>query len=114
MSRFIQRAKDGALLDDTDLTESNKRWAHPWQLVYRISLHEELKRVATSEEGPGTPAKLFISTKVVAVDPEQGVVSLEDGTTVVADVVLGADGIYVGTGPYHVNTSLRLTGSTSP
>lgn len=95
MSRFVERAKDGQTRKDIDLVEANKRWAHPWHLVHRVALHEELKRIATSEESAGVPVRLLTSSNVVAVDPEKGATTLENGTTVTSDVVVGADGIYV-------------------
>jgi hypothetical protein len=70
-------------------------WHHPWQLVHRIALHDRLKETATGEDGPGTPAVLRTASKVVDVDAEAGVVTLEGGSSVVADVIIGADGVYV-------------------
>lgn len=95
MSRYVERTMDGKTLKDIDLTEANARWPHPWHLVHRASLHKELKRVATSEERPGTPVKLFPHHRVVKVDHERGV-TLDNGTVMEADVILGADGIFVG------------------
>jgi 2-polyprenyl-6-methoxyphenol hydroxylase-like FAD-dependent oxidoreductase len=95
MSRFVEYARDGSVL--REFPEPNWTcWKHPSQLVYRVALHEGLKQIATSPDGPGTPAKLFTSSKVVAVNPEQGTVTLENGTVATADVVVGADGVYVG------------------
>ncbi|KAG7293060.1 hypothetical protein NEMBOFW57_003106 [Staphylotrichum longicolle] len=84
---------DGKTLKDIDLTEANARWPHPWHLVHRASLHKELKRVATSEERPGTPVKLFPHHRVVKVNDERGA-TLDNGTVMEADVILGADGIF--------------------
>lgn len=61
-----------------------------------MALHDELKRIATSEDGEGEPVALVAATKVVGVDSEEGVVKLEGGEEVRGDVVVGADGIYVG------------------
>jgi 2-polyprenyl-6-methoxyphenol hydroxylase-like FAD-dependent oxidoreductase len=88
---------DGQTLKDIDLTESNARWPHPWHLVHRASLHKELKRVATSEDRSGLPVKLFPHNRVVLVDAGQGV-ALENGNKIEADVIVGADGIFVGHG----------------
>jgi 2-polyprenyl-6-methoxyphenol hydroxylase-like FAD-dependent oxidoreductase len=94
MSRYIERAQDGRTLKDVDLTESNARWPHPWQLVHRASFHQELKRVAVSGEGGGVPVILLSKHRVVDVNPQLGA-TLENGKLVSADVILGADGIYV-------------------
>lgn len=77
-----------------NLTESNELWQHPWQLVHRVRLHEELKRVAVSEDGARKPAALHTSSKVTDVATDTGILTLENGTTIKADVVLGADGVY--------------------
>ena len=67
----------------------------PWMLSHRVRLHEELKRLATTSEGPGTPAVLKTSSVVVDVDPSTATVKFEDGTSVSGDLVLGADGVSV-------------------
>ncbi|KAH6949523.1 hypothetical protein DER45DRAFT_624039 [Fusarium avenaceum] len=79
---------------DADITESNKQWQHPWHLVHRVRLHQELKRVATSPEGPGRPAELRTSSHVVDVDTSTATVFLEDGSQLQGDLVIGADGVH--------------------
>ena len=66
-------------------------------LSHRVRLHEDLKRLATSSEGSGTPAILKTSSPVVDVDPDTATVKFEDGTSVSGDLVLGADGVSVST-----------------
>ncbi|KAJ4129654.1 hypothetical protein NW754_003936 [Fusarium falciforme] len=81
-------------LRDVDLTESNKQWQHPWHLVHRVRLHEELKRRATSHDGPGVPAELRTCSRVVDVDPTSATVWLESGDKIQGDLVIGADGVH--------------------
>ncbi len=95
MDRLVNRAESGAVLADISLVESNRRWQHPWHLVHRGSLHDHLKKVATEAAGGGTPARLHTSCRVVDVEPDKGILRLESGESVSADVLLGADGIYV-------------------
>ncbi|KAL1891090.1 hypothetical protein Sste5346_007916 [Sporothrix stenoceras] len=83
----------GNLVKDIDLRGAGGMWQHPWVLSHRVSLHNELKRVATSEEGKGTPAVLKVASRVASVDPEMATVTLEDGTIYTGDLVLGADGV---------------------
>jgi 2-polyprenyl-6-methoxyphenol hydroxylase-like FAD-dependent oxidoreductase len=78
---------------DLDLAEANARWKHPWHLVHRGALHDALAAAATSDHGTGTPVKLLPHHRVVDVDPQLGAATLDDGATMTADVVLGADGI---------------------
>lgn len=98
MQRLIERSQPGDTIKDVDLREPNKMWQHPWLLSHRVNLHEKLKTLATAADGDGPPAELHTSCKVASLDPEKGTVTLEDGTNVTGDVVLGADGIYVGVG----------------
>ncbi|TEA16484.1 FAD-dependent monooxygenase OpS4 [Colletotrichum sidae] len=93
---------------DVDITKSQGQWQHPWQLVHRAYLHNEIRAAATSEDGPGTPAKVHVAAKVVGADPEKGTLELEDGTTVQADVILGADGIYSKMRKFVTGTDYKL------
>ncbi|KAK1705489.1 hypothetical protein BDP67DRAFT_623120 [Colletotrichum lupini] len=94
---------------DVDITKSQGQWQHPWQLVHRAYLHNEIRNVATAEDGGvTTPAKLHVASKVVGADPEKGELSLEDGTTVQADVILGADGIYSKVRKFVTGTDYKL------
>lgn len=94
MNRMAEYNEKGVQTRQFDLTEPNKMWQHPWQLVHRVRLHNKLKEMATSEEGAGKPAILHVSSKVLEVDPETATIKLENGDEIKADLVLGADGIY--------------------
>lgn len=63
--------------------------------MHRVRLHEELKRRATSHDGPGVPAELQTCSRVVDVDPESATVWLESGDKIQGDLVIGADGVHV-------------------
>ena len=95
MNRLIERLSNGNVRMNLDLSEANKQWQHPWLLVHRVNLHDHLKKIATAQEGVGKPAGLHTSSKVVELDPAVGSITLEDGTVVLADIIVGADGIYV-------------------
>jgi 2-polyprenyl-6-methoxyphenol hydroxylase-like FAD-dependent oxidoreductase len=96
MHELCEYNSSGSLIQNLDLRAANQRWKHPWHLVHRIGLHDELKTLATRSSGSGTPAKLHTLSKVVKIDPQQGTIRLEDGSTVSADVIICADGIHVG------------------
>lgn len=106
MNRLIELLPNGQIVKDVDLIEFNKRWQHPWHLVHRVNLHERLKKLATSEEGDGIPTQLHTSSKVMDVDTAQGIIRLANGETVAADVIIGADGIYVSAGMMLVDGSV--------
>ncbi|KAK0631995.1 hypothetical protein B0T14DRAFT_532570 [Immersiella caudata] len=113
MNRLIERTSDGQVRQDVDLTIANKRWQHPWHLVHRVNLHDRLKQLAISGTGIGTPAALHTSSKVVAVDPEKGHLTLQDGSTVTADLIIGADGIYSMTRKHIQDTKLFSSGKAA-
>ncbi|KAK4046120.1 hypothetical protein OIV83_006346, partial [Microbotryomycetes sp. JL201] len=73
--------------------DANRAFGAPWLLSHRVDLHNELKRLATTLDGPGLPATIQTAAK----DCEQGIVTLEDGETVTGDVVIGSDGIHSAT-----------------
>lgn len=96
MSRLAEYDEKGVETRRVDLREQNKIWQHPWMLVHRLRLHEKLKQVATENNGHGRPAELYLSSRVVAVDTEQATITLDRGDKIRADLVIGADGVYVG------------------
>lgn len=95
MCGLAEYSEKGVETRKADLREPNKIWQHPWMLVHRVKLHDQLKLVATGPAGPGNPAELHLSSKVVEVDPETATLTLEKGEKIQADLILGADGIYV-------------------
>lgn len=48
--------------DDSYITE---RYGAPWFFAHRVDLHEELKRLATQEEGEGLPVITHLKSEVV-------------------------------------------------
>ncbi|TKY87863.1 hypothetical protein EX895_003444 [Sporisorium graminicola] len=75
-----------------DLT---KLFGAPWLLNHRVSLHKELLYLATSHDAalPGEPAQLHCGAKVVAIDGENGTITLANGETFQGDIIVGGDGI---------------------
>lgn len=95
MEHIAEYNEKNEAIRKVDLKEPNKMWQHPWQLSHRVRLHETLKKFAIQENGKGKPAVLHLSSKVLEVDPESATITLADNRTITADLVLGADGIYV-------------------
>lgn len=60
----------------------------------RTDLHRELERLAVGP-GEGPPAVVRLGSKVVNCNPQEGSLTLSDGSMVRSDLVLGADGISV-------------------
>ncbi|KAJ6576124.1 FAD/NAD(P)-binding domain-containing protein, partial [Mycena vulgaris] len=63
-------------------------------LCHRSDLHDELKRLATAEEGPGRPATIHLKSDAAFCDPITGTLTLKNGEVHQADVIIGADGIH--------------------
>ncbi|KAJ7493691.1 FAD/NAD(P)-binding domain-containing protein [Mycena latifolia] len=59
----------------------------------RCELHDELKRLALSDEGAGTLVKIRLGTEIVDCDPEAGILTTKAGEKYEADVIIAADGI---------------------
>lgn len=113
MQGIVEYDGQGNLLKDIDLRGAGGMWQHPWVLSHRVSLHNELKRVATSAAGTGAPATLKVASRVASVDPETATVILEDGTTYTGDLVLGADGVSSVTRTCIAGDTVRPFGSGS-
>ncbi|KAF1933856.1 FAD binding domain-containing protein [Didymella exigua CBS 183.55] len=97
--KLTQMMPNGKELFSVPLWREAHRWQHPWQLAHRVGLHSELKRLATTEDGPGKPAILKTRSRVVNVNTADGTVTLENGEVVQGDVVVGADGVHSKTRP---------------
>lgn len=59
-------------------------------MCHRVDAHSALREKALSYPN----ARLHLSSRIQAVDPEAGTVTLEDGTVHRGDLVVGADGIH--------------------
>ncbi|RMJ27116.1 FAD binding domain-containing protein [Aspergillus sp. HF37] len=94
MQRFAEYTATGELCRAMDVSESNKKWQHPWLLAHRIGLHNNLKKVATTPTETHAPIPLRTASRVASVDGENAIVTLVDGTQARGDVVLGADGVH--------------------
>ncbi|KAF3004383.1 hypothetical protein E8E13_010013 [Curvularia kusanoi] len=97
--KLSQLTPAGKELFSIPLEREAHRWQYPWQLAHRVGLHSELKRLATTEEGPGTPALLKTRSRVVDVNTAEGTVTLDNGEVVHGDIVIGADGVHSKTRP---------------
>lgn len=74
--------------------EGRKHWQAEYWLVHRVDLHAALKEKATSPSGLGIPVTLHRAAAVADVDCTRATVTLADGSTASADVVLAADGVH--------------------
>jgi salicylate hydroxylase len=63
-------------------------------MCHRSDLHNELKRIATSPDGPGIPATIHLGSDALFCDPATGKLTLKNGDVHHADLIIGADGIH--------------------
>ncbi|KAF5004026.1 hypothetical protein F66182_16073, partial [Fusarium sp. NRRL 66182] len=94
MQKLTEYTPTGETIRELDLTEPNKKWLHPWLLAHRIDLHNNLKKVA---ENPTTTQKgipLHKGSRIAKVDAEKATITLENGTEIQGDVIVGADGVH--------------------
>ena len=64
--------------------------------VHRVDLHNELYRLASTEDIAGDVRKVSVrlDSRVTAADAEAGTVTLADGTVHHADLIIAADGYH--------------------
>ncbi|PQE23279.1 salicylate hydroxylase protein [Rutstroemia sp. NJR-2017a BVV2] len=100
-ARFVT-AKSGIFASAHDLKTFDEQFFDHIEYEYgakfyyshRVDLHEELMKLATEEEGEGIPARVRNRAEVVKYNTEAGTVTLKDGSTLFADLIIGADGVH--------------------
>ncbi|KAL3459705.1 hypothetical protein BJX64DRAFT_301150 [Aspergillus heterothallicus] len=95
------------ILRTWEFPDFEKDFGGPWYLAHRVDLHNGLQRLAKDPNGPGRPVEIVLRSEVVAYDPEQGSVTLADGSVHTGDLVLGADGV-------HSSAVRLITGRNTP
>ncbi|ROV97046.1 hypothetical protein VSDG_04192 [Cytospora chrysosperma] len=94
--------RKGSLIDGTNMQvlvpnyykDCESTWGLPMYAVHREDLHNQLRLLATREEGPGSPCDVRVRSKVVDYDAENGKVTTVDGEVLQADLVVAADGVH--------------------
>ena len=77
-----------------DLSTAEERFGASAWAVHRVDLHNELLRLATSEDTKGSkPAVLRLGAQVVSASTE-GTITLLDGSRHTADLIVAADGLH--------------------
>ena len=72
--------------------ESN--YGAPYLLSHRVDLHEALREMAISSNGPGKPAQIINGAHIISYDAEAGSVTLANGSILNADLIIAADGVH--------------------
>jgi salicylate hydroxylase len=68
-----------------------ERFGKPVCTIHRVDLHNELLRLALDPPGG---AKLYLSSSVVNINPEDGIIELADGSVHRGDLIVAADGLH--------------------
>jgi salicylate hydroxylase len=84
---------DGEMVSEISL-RNKAQYGADRVMWHRQDLHAYLRKMATSVDRNGKPALLRTSAHVTHCDCENGIVTLGDGETLEADLVVGADGIH--------------------
>lgn len=87
LTRFTAQ---GEIVTEVDFAKLRKFFSpnEAWT-IHRIDLHDGLKDLALS-----LGVEMHLQNAVTSIDPEGASISLEDGTKISGDVVIGADGIH--------------------
>ena len=70
------------------------QYGAPLYSAHRSDIHSALREAAISKDGLGLPAELRLSSRVASYDADTGLVTLEDGMTDTADLIVAADGVH--------------------
>ena len=80
-------------MNNVDFTMAEKKFGAPCWSVHRVDLHNELLRLATSEDAAHSkPVTLRLAAQVVDGSPD-GSITLKDGSRHTADLIVAADGL---------------------
>lgn len=85
---------EGVMLFRSDFSGAEKKFGAPYLLSHRVDLHEALKDMAISPNGPGKPVEIVNGARIMSYDAEAGSVELADGSTLSADLIVAADGVH--------------------
>lgn len=81
------------LLSKFDYSGTAQEFGAPYVSSHRVDLHYSLREIATAE-GSGTAVEILTGSNVVAYNPKDSSVTLEDGSTLEADLIVAADGVH--------------------
>lgn len=93
VENVVSRNAADEVIVSKDVTQLAKIAGSPWKAIHRVDLVNELHRLATAPSSDlgisGSPAKVYWRTIVNDVDVQSGDVTLEDGTVIHSDLVVG-------------------------
>ncbi|KAG8532389.1 uncharacterized protein KY384_002874 [Bacidia gigantensis] len=93
-SGLTARANSLDPIYEADYHKIKTKYSAPWYLSHRVDLHNTLKDLATKDLGKGPAGTIRLRSKVVEIDPDSATVTLADGTSHNADIIIAADGVH--------------------
>ena len=85
-----------------DYSKIDETWNAPYYTAHRIDSHDRLRAMTNGEDGNGKPAQLVANVAVVGYDVDAGFVALADGSSLLADLIVAADGVHSKASEYVV------------
>ncbi|KAF5333577.1 hypothetical protein D9611_002290 [Ephemerocybe angulata] len=82
-----------------DLSDYEREWGRVYYMLHRQDMHKVLLDAATAEDGIGIPCQVHNNSPCDTVDLETNTVKFLNGTSIQADLIVGADGIRIGVKP---------------
>ena len=77
--------------------ELEQDFGFPYYLYHRVDLHSGLKDLALDSTSGRNKTNLHLSSEVVEIEYNSGTLTMKDGTRVVKDLLIVADGVHVST-----------------
>ena len=89
-------AKTGKIAARIPYPELEEQFGNPYYLYHRVDLHNGLKSLALDTSSDSKPkTTLRLSSEIVNLDCENGLLTTKDGTKITKDLVVVADGVHV-------------------
>jgi salicylate hydroxylase len=76
-----------------DFSSAEQMFGAPVWAIHRVDLHNELRRLATSETELGCPVKIHLASEVIGASTDGSIV-LKNKSKHTADLVIAADGLH--------------------
>ena len=85
-----------ATIGSLDLEDAERRYGAPLMSVHRVDLHNELLRLASTDDIANNVLKVILrlNSRVIDANTEEGTITLADGNVHRADLIVAADGVH--------------------
>ncbi|KAJ5693119.1 hypothetical protein N7462_002542, partial [Penicillium macrosclerotiorum] len=77
----------------TEYSDIAGEFGDPWAVIHRRDLGRELRRLASCQSSTRRSVKIHYESPVTDIDCEEGVLTMEDGSRIQKNIIIGADGV---------------------